>query len=62
MARDPTLWDDPLKFDPERFASDKQQSHPYIYVPFSAGPRYLNSLIYLHFSYQKYQIYFSGTV
>ncbi|CAG9805216.1 unnamed protein product [Chironomus riparius] len=39
MSRDPTLWEDPLKFDPERFSSDKQQSHPYIYVPFSAGPR-----------------------
>ena len=44
MARDPILWEDPLKFDPERFSSDKQQSHPYIYVPFSAGPRYLNLL------------------
>jgi len=40
MARDPTLWDDPLKFDPERFSSDKQLSHPYLYTPFSAGPRY----------------------
>ena len=39
MARDPTLWEDPLKFDPERFASDKQLSHPYLYTPFSAGPR-----------------------
>ncbi|CAG9805217.1 unnamed protein product [Chironomus riparius] len=39
MARDPTLWEDPLKFDPERFSSNKQQSHPYLYTPFSAGPR-----------------------
>jgi cytochrome P450 family 4 len=38
MARDPTLWDNPLDFIPERFESDKQY-HPYLNVPFSAGPR-----------------------
>lgn len=45
MGRDPNLWDDPLSFDPERFSSDKQLSHPYLFTPFSAGPRFV--LIYL---------------
>ena len=39
MARDPTLWKDPLKFIPERFNTDAEQIHSYLNVPFSAGPR-----------------------
>ncbi|XP_041765666.1 uncharacterized protein LOC121590248 [Anopheles merus] len=41
MHRDPTLFPDPERFDPERFAPDRtmEQSSPYAYVPFSAGPR-----------------------
>ncbi|KAG5667087.1 hypothetical protein PVAND_015086 [Polypedilum vanderplanki] len=38
MARDPTLWENPFEFIPERFESDNQY-HPYLNVPFSAGPR-----------------------
>jgi cytochrome P450 family 4 len=39
MARDPKLWENPLEFKPERFAIDAMQMHPYLNVPFSAGPR-----------------------
>jgi cytochrome P450 len=39
MARDPKLWEDPLSFNPDRFGVDKPQMHPYLNVPFSAGPR-----------------------
>lgn len=41
MHRDPTLFEDPEKFDPERFNPEKtvEQSSPYAYIPFSAGPR-----------------------
>uniref|UniRef100_A0A182VX83 Uncharacterized protein n=1 Tax=Anopheles minimus TaxID=112268 RepID=A0A182VX83_9DIPT len=41
MHRDPTLFPNPERFDPERFAPDRtmEQSSPYAYVPFSAGPR-----------------------
>ena len=41
MARNPAFWKDPLKFMPERFESKDSQYHPYLNVPFSAGPRYL---------------------
>lgn len=37
MARDAGLWEEPLKFMPERF--DNAQMHPYLNIPFSAGPR-----------------------
>ncbi|XP_055613263.1 cytochrome P450 4d2-like [Uranotaenia lowii] len=41
MHRDPTLFEDPLRFDPERFNPERtmEQSSPYAYIPFSAGPR-----------------------
>lgn len=41
MHRDPKLFDDPEKFDPERFSPERtmEQSSPYAYIPFSAGPR-----------------------
>ncbi|XP_053696762.1 cytochrome P450 4d2 [Sabethes cyaneus] len=41
MHRDPALFEDPERFDPERFNPERtmEQSSPYAYIPFSAGPR-----------------------
>ena len=40
LHHDPDAWDDPEKFDPERFRSPaKETRHPYQFMPFGAGPR-----------------------
>ncbi|KAJ8905085.1 hypothetical protein NDN08_001596 [Rhodosorus marinus] len=38
MHRNPDYWEDPLVFKPERFLTKKRPS-PFIYMPFSVGPR-----------------------
>lgn len=39
MARDPDIFQDPLKFVPERFdvETTAERVNPYAYIPFSAG-------------------------
>ena len=40
LHTDPLHWDDPLKFNPDRFSEEKfAKRNAYCYVPFSAGPR-----------------------
>lgn len=41
MGRDPKIFEDPLKFDPNRFnvETNYEKNNPFSYVPFSAGPR-----------------------
>lgn len=40
LHRDPKYYDDPEKFDPERFYDEnKHKIKPYTYLPFGIGPR-----------------------
>lgn len=40
VQRDPSLWEDPLRFDPDRFSPQRSEGRDrWQYVPFGGGPR-----------------------
>lgn len=49
LHRDADLYEDPEKFDPERFSEvNKTKRHPMAYLPFGMGPRKVLQIQFLN--------------
>lgn len=60
IHRDPSLWSNPERFDPERFTKENSKSrHPFAYLPFSGG---LRSCIGRNFALMEARILLSSIV
>ena len=53
LHRNPKYWNDPDKFDPERFSAQRDEEdtgfHRYAYFPFSLGPRHCIGQMFAEF-------------
>tara|TARA_B110000014_G_scaffold264467_1_gene266423 strand:- start:3686 stop:5044 length:1359 start_codon:yes stop_codon:yes gene_type:complete len=61
VHRMPEWWDDPLKFDPERFSDSRAEDkrHPFSYIPFGGGA---HKCIGMHFALLNLRIFIFQTL
>ena len=53
VHHNPEFWDNPEKFDPDRFSPEKSVRHPYSFIPFSTGTR---SCLGRHFALNEVKV------
>jgi cytochrome P450 len=57
VHRDPSLWPEPLRFDPLRFTEENSKGrHKYAWVPFGGGA---HMCLGLHFAYMQAKVFFA---